>query len=517
MSRPPEAPPQRRPGTQPLSQFSHSNAPPKRPWSARLPRWERRTTAVAATVLAALLLIGSGVYAMRGDGGGAEGPPPVASGSKKPSPSASPDAKPKGVPLPKDINAGLEKGEAKAWYAKSEQDLPGGNTLVHDLWFSGDLVVQALYREVTAYKVADGSEAWSIPLPAEVCDTPVNPTPDGKVVVAYRDPGRKKGTCNHLQMIDLKQGTGGWRKKLAEKGSGGSTIIIHLAITGNTVAVGRDMSADAYRVSDGKPLFDLGKEKTGGCYPSDVAGGGKLLVLDRCNVGGAAHGQIKEIDPRSGKVRWRYRLKDKKTKKTMPWRFGKVYSVHPLVVSVHKSDDQFTWSVIALKPNGKLRSALDTAQHEFEVCAGAGDSGRGTQNCAGGAVGKDTFYMTTKAPEPTSVGPTRIVAFDLDSGKVKWASAPEGKREYVPVTAEGSSVIAYVKANHTEPGRLVRIGPKGGRPKTLMRFGRTAQPLEYEAMAGQIAYRDGRFFLTDTLLEGDDANEQVRLMSYGGK
>ncbi|SDJ58793.1 PQQ-binding-like beta-propeller repeat protein [Streptomyces indicus] len=520
MSRPPE-PPERGPDRPPLSRFSYSNSRPKRTLASRLPRWERRTVLVAGAALAALLLVGSGVYALGGDGDGGtsrtEAGRTPGQDAKQPSASATPGAKPTGVPLPQDINAGLAKGEAKAWYAKNEQDLPGGNTLVHDLWFTDGLVVQALYREVTAYKVADGTEAWSIPLPAEVCDTPVNPTPDGKVVVAYRDPGKQKGTCNHLQMIDLKKGAGGWRKKLAEKGSPGSTIIIHLAITGNTVAVGRDVSADAYQVSDGKPLFDLGKDKTGGCTPNDVAGGSKLLVLDWCSGTIGSYGQIKEVDPKSGKIKWRYQLKDRKTKKAMPWKFGKVYSVNPLVVSVYESEDIFNWSVIALKPDGKLRSALNAGKYKFEPCAGEGDSGRGTQNCRGGAVGKDTFYMSTKSPDAESLGPTRIVAFDLKNGKVKWASQPEDKREYLPVAAEGSSVITYVKATMKEPGRIVRIGPKGGKAKTLLTFGRTAQPLEYEAMAGLTAYRGGRFFLSDTLLSGDDTGERARLLSYGGK
>ncbi|NGO81070.1 PQQ-binding-like beta-propeller repeat protein [Streptomyces sp. YC504] len=514
MSQPPP-PPERGPDSKPLSQFSHSNSRPRRSLASRLPRWERRTVLVAGAAVAALLLVGSGVYALGGDGDGKK-PRTEAGDAKKPSASATPSKpKPTGPALPEDINAGLAKDEAKAWYAKNEQDLPGDNTLAHDLWFVDGLVIQALYREVTAYKVADGTKAWSIPLPAAVCDTPVNPTTDGKVVVAYRDPGKSKGTCNHLQMIDLKKGAGGWRKKLEEKGSEDNTIIIHLAITGNTVLVGRNMMADAYQVSDGKPLFKLREEKTGGCHPNDVAGGPKLLVLDWCMGKKDVTGQIKEVDPKSGKIRWRYQLKDKKTKKVMPWKFGKVYSVNPLVVSVHESADQFNWSVIALTGKGKLRSSLNGGKFKFDVCAGAGDSGRGAQNCIGGVAGKDTFYLATKSADPEALGPTRIVAFDLNTGKVKWASVPEGKREYLPVVASGSSLLAYVKGRPDMPGRIVRIGPKGGAAKTVLKFGKTAMPLEYEAMAGVYAYHGGRFFLTNSLLSGDDAGEQARLLSYG--
>ncbi|MFI6943756.1 PQQ-binding-like beta-propeller repeat protein [Streptomyces sp. NPDC050418] len=518
MNQPPE-PPRRSPDAQPLSQFSHSNARPKRPLSTRLPRWERRTLIVAGSALAALLLVGSGVYAMSGEDKGDGKGRTEAGASKKPTVSASPDAKPTGPPLPKDINAGLEKGEAKAWYAKSEQDLPDGNTLVHEPWFVGeDTVVQAFYKEVTAFKTSDGSKLWSLPLPAPVCDVPVNPTPDGKVVVAYRDhPTKERGKCNGLQMIDLKKGAGGWRKKLDEKKNGDNTITVHLAISGDTVLVGRSMSAEAYRIKDGKKLFRLGEEKTGGCSPDDVAGGSKLLVVDWCpGKNNISHGQIRQVDPKSGKIKWRYQLKDRKTKKTMPWRIGKVYSVDPPVFSVFESEDQFNWSVVSLKSNGKLRSTLNAGKYKFDQCEGAGDSGRGTQNCVGGVVGKDTFYLSSKPLKEDALGPNQIVAFDLDKGKVKWASKPVDTWSVRPLAVEGKSLIAYVRAGLKTPGRIVRIGAKGGKPKTVVTFGKTAQPLEYEAMAGHTVYRDGRFYLSDSLLEGDDSVQQVRLLSYGG-
>ncbi|MFI1398125.1 hypothetical protein [Streptomyces sp. NPDC020681] len=197
------------------------------------------------------------------------------------------------------------------------------------------------------------------------------------------------------------------------------------------------MSADTYQVSDGKPLFELGEEKTGGCTPNDVAGGKKLLVLDWCLNEITTYGQIKEVDPKSGEIKWRYRLTDKKTKKTMAWKFNKVYSVDPLVVSVHESKDQFNWSVIALKPNGKLRSTINGGKYKFEPCAGSGDSGRGAQNCDGDLVGKGLFYLTTKLAGEDLIGRTEIVAFDLDTGKVKWRPGPRTSARSFPWRPKG--------------------------------------------------------------------------------
>ncbi|MFI6943758.1 PQQ-binding-like beta-propeller repeat protein [Streptomyces sp. NPDC050418] len=512
MTSPPE-PPRRDPDARPLSEFSHSNARPRRPLSARLPRWERRTVLTAGAALAALLLVGSGVYAVSGDDTEGGKGRTEAGDAEKPPASAPPGAGSTRPPLPEDINAGLKTGEAKAWLGTTEQDLPPDGR-GYTPWFVDDLVIRAVYREVTAFKVTDGSKAWSITLPAAICDTPAQPTPDGKVVVAYQGKADNSGgRCNHLQMIDLKKGAGGWRKKLDESGRFDSTITVRLAITGNTVAVARDMIAEGYRVSDGKRLFGLAEDSSGGCAPDDVAGGTKLLVLDHCSATDPGFGQIKEVDPKSGKIAWRYRPKDAKTKKTRQRMFGTVYSVDPPVVSVHTAGDRSKWSVLSLTGNGKLRSAIDFGKYAFAECPEGADSARGALICSGGAVGKDLLYLSAKPGGEYGNGRSRIVAFDLDSGKIKWTSEPAENRPMLTVGIDGSSVIGYVKADSKEPGRLVRIGPKGEEPKTVMKLGTTAHPLE--RLAGSGTYRDGRFFLPVSVSPDDDMKEQAQMLSYG--
>ncbi|NEE44294.1 PQQ-binding-like beta-propeller repeat protein, partial [Streptomyces sp. SID8455] len=123
------------------------------------------------------------------------------------------------------------------------------------------------------------AEVWSVPLPAAVCETPVDPTPDGKVVVVYKNSQAVHGNrCNQLQMIDLRTGQAGWQRELTETGSLDDTIIVHTAISGDVLAVVQGMTAAAYRVGDGTELYDIPMENPGKCYPDDVAGGPRLLV-----------------------------------------------------------------------------------------------------------------------------------------------------------------------------------------------------------------------------------------------
>ncbi|MER8198211.1 PQQ-binding-like beta-propeller repeat protein [Streptomyces microflavus] len=287
--------------------------PPRRRRSGRVPL-------IAAAVVLLLLAAGGGVYAVTdGRWGGSAAPaapaarktPPAPETPSAPPASAVPAPEPKRIPTSAEINAGRKPGEATAWVVDDRTDLPGRSILLHDLWVVGDTVVQAMHRKVTAYRLSDGAEVWSVPLPAPVCETPVDPTPDGKVVVVYKNSQAVHGNrCNQLQMIDLRTGKAGWQRELTETGSLDDTIIVHTAISGDVLAVVQGMTAAAYRVGDGTALYDIPMENPGKCYPDDVAGGPRLLVSSNCAIGAdrsKSYSQLREIDPRTGKVHWRFR------------------------------------------------------------------------------------------------------------------------------------------------------------------------------------------------------------------
>ncbi|MGH4031587.1 PQQ-binding-like beta-propeller repeat protein [Actinomycetota bacterium Odt1-20B] len=480
-----------------------------------------RPAVVAGAVLAALLLIGGGVFLVtRGEDGGGD----QAEATRTPSPRASAegDAKP-ARPEPsasapdhwaKDVNADRKPGEAKVWRALNTGAVPGNGASLHDVWTVGDTVVQAGYKDITAYRASDGSTAWSVEMPNKICDTPVNPTPDGKIVVAYQNGKNDRARCGQLQMIDLRTGDKGWHKELTEHSTLDSTIIVHLAISKDTVLVGQNMVAYAYRVSDGKRLFTSKKEFKGSCYPNDVAGGTRLLEIDNCGISAPKpYDQLKEIDPRTGHVKWRYVGKK-------GWYIEKVYSVDPIVITVKNREDMDRWSVVAVDGRGKERSTLKFGSYPFERCDGSGDSGEGAQNCAGAAVGTDRFYLATK-PKGGLLGANKVVAFDLDSGKVKWASG-SGSYQLMPLRAEGAGkkakVVTYARAATGKAGRTVRFGPRGGEPEVLLKHPASAAKVESGMYASTTLYRDGRFFVAPSRLDGDsydDDAERSRLLSIG--
>ncbi|MGW7269092.1 outer membrane protein assembly factor BamB family protein [Streptomyces sp. NPDC054864] len=477
----------------------------------------RRLGLALAAGAVALALVGVGFYAVTradGDAGGSGSREPVAGQTrqspdgdgKSQGPDQGDDAKDDGSAAVIDVNAGRKPGEAKAWLAMNDLKLPGKGAQLLDLWHVPGVVAQAEYNEVTGYRTADGSKAWSVVLPGTVCDTPVNPTPDGKVVVAYtKKKSEQNASCDQLRMIDLKTGDKGWHKELVDRGFWDSTSSTHVSITGSTVLVDTYATMRAYRISDGKRLYTTERERKGGCSLDGVAGGTRLLQVESCQPGSPnTHGRLKKLDPRTGDVEWSYRTKK-------GWSIQKVYSVDPVVVAVRNREEMDKWAVAAVDDKGDQRSwiSLDKGPQKFEMCAGAGDSGEGVQNCPGGAVDSDTLYLASE-PKDDLLGPNKIVAYDLRSGKSKWSGSVSG-RNIVPVPVAGGDkpgLIAYARPRGDKSGQTVRFGRGGGKPDVLLRHTSPAQTMEVAMFAGNILYADKRFFVTPTLLEGK---------SHGGK
>ncbi|MFI6422040.1 PQQ-binding-like beta-propeller repeat protein [Streptomyces sp. NPDC050842] len=464
-----------------------------------------------ATVVVLLLLAASGgVYALA-DGRWGDPAAPVA--DKAPSPSATPTPSrtpavatptPKRIPTSEEINAGRKAGDAAAWIVDDRTDLPRRHIKLYPLWIVGDTVVQAAYEKVTARRLSDGVEVWSVPLPASVCEAPANPTPDGKIVVVYKSNRAWTGNrCNQLQMIDLKTGKAGWRKRLTETGSMDGTITVNSAISGGTLAIVQSMKAAAYRVDTGAKLYDIPLENPGKCYPDNLAGGPRLVVSSTCAISvdrGKSYHQLRELDPRTGKVRWRYR--------TQPgWSVGKMLSVEPVVFTTYHHEKRTeNWRVVALKPGGKLRVTIDARPKGFTYCADAGDSGGNMQQCPGTAVGKDIVFLG---------GTDRVGGYSLDTGKLVWGVKSSDTTLHPLRTDGGLFALVYEAPSADRPGGILRFGPgSADTKKQVLVHPMTARSVERRMLAGRLAYVNGRIVISPSGVSGNDADHEARMLSF---
>ncbi|MER5633718.1 PQQ-binding-like beta-propeller repeat protein [Streptomyces nitrosporeus] len=473
---------------------------------------------VIGAALAVLLVVGGGVY-LATSGGDDPKKPVAGPGPGTDEPSASPtvdegDGKGDGRETDDDLNAGRKPGEAKVlWLAKNDIDLPRNGADVHGPWTVGDTLVRGMYRSVSGYSLADGKQKWTLKLPADLCAAPHNPTADGKIVIGVMNGTTDKADCADLQMIDLNTGKAGWKKSVEQNGAWDLLGDIGLAISGDTVTVGRTGNSNAYRVSDGKELFAT---PSGTCKPFAFAGGPKLIAAASCRTDDLDNPQhrIQELDPATGKAKWTYEPK-------RGWEVEKVYSVSPLVVSLTQREKKQR-AVIALKENGTLRSGMIPDEgDEFSVDCGNDFAvfGEQLEGCTGIAADANTLYRATKDDTSGSGGRTnRIIAFDLDTGKPKWkAPAPAG-RVLKPIGMEAGKVLLYMEPTYEKGGAIATLAPTGGASTVLLQHPDSTNRIESGFFTSRTVWTGGRSVVVSTRVSAsndEEEKEQTTMMAFG--
>ncbi|MFI2783374.1 outer membrane protein assembly factor BamB family protein [Streptomyces sp. ALB3] len=508
---PPQGPGPYAPQAGPYARPPGYGPPPQPPATAPRPggsgggRSKGRTGVVVGAVLAVLLLAGGGIWLATGDEGGGRKPlagPTGGSGG----PSASPtsggddDATASG-PTADELNAGREPGEAKvAWLAENGVDLPEYGEETHGPWFAGDLIAKGMYRKVTGYAVADGTEKWSLRLPTDLCASPTAPTADGKVVVGIEDNvSESEASCSVLQMIDLRTGKAGWKKTVDRSALQDGLSHVAMSISGDTVTFGRNTASDAFRVSDGKKLFG---KREGVCQPFAFTGGARMLAAVSCQAEAddPVRQQVQEVDPVSGAPKWTYDLKP-------GWSVAHVYSVSPLVVSLRQPEK---WAVVVLNDDGTYRSQLVGGDEDYGVrCAEESvDLGGNLDGCAGVAADADRLYMSGLPATGSGSGTNKVIAFDLATGNSVWkAPAPHGRLVF-PLRMEGGKVLVHMEALYREGGEIGTLAPSTGTYATLLKHPESAAGTESSLFVPKVVYRDGRSYLLPQRISQDEDEEE---------
>ncbi|MEU9857466.1 PQQ-binding-like beta-propeller repeat protein [Streptomyces sp. NPDC047974] len=455
-----------------------------------------RTGLVAIVAAAAVLVAGVTTWAVVG-GGDDEKPTvaqPTASASSattgpKPTESVDPgDGSGDGDKGGEDdLNAARQEGEAKVnFLTTNDVDLPRNGSEVFGPWIVGDTVVKAMYKGVSGYSLTDGAKKWSVDLPFKLCAAPAQPGANGIMVFGYEESAKDGAKCSMLQQIDLKTGKAGWKKAVPKPTGLFAFSDNTLAIGGNTVTAAGSSSAYGFSLTDGKQVFT---GPTGDCKPYAYAGDAtKLIAASQCRTADVSKEQhtISEVDPNTGKAKWTYRL-------AATWEVDKVYSVNPLVVSAFQRE-QKKWSIVALKPDGKVRSEIQGGKDKYAPRCGGGlvIFGRNLQGCTGVAAGGDTFYMATDTAYGTS---NEVVAFDLNTGKPKWRSKAPDEQQMSPLRMEGGEVLAYVSPKYDKGGAVATIAPAGGAPKILLKHPVSVAQIESGFFSAGYAYGNGTFVI----------------------
>ncbi|MET9434748.1 PQQ-binding-like beta-propeller repeat protein [Streptomyces sp. NPDC006551] len=485
--------------------------PPPSPPQSPPPRGRRLSKALVASVVAGLLAV-AGVtwYALGGSGdGGAK------DGRATASTSATPSTGPAGPPAPDAedaarYNAGRAPGDASVlWVRKNDIDVPGLGGDVFGPWPVGDTVVTAMYRTVTAHSVADGTVKWRLTLDTEICRASQLASADGKIVLALKDRlHAENDECRQLQMVDLRTGKAGWRQKIVKEGTFDFFFDYSIAISGNTVTAGRHGFSTAYRLSDGKQLF--GKWPGEACQPYAYAGGPKLVAAVSCPTSDHEKPQeeIHEVDPLTGKSKWKYRT-------PVGFRVSAVYSVRPLVVAGRKLATG-EYGVAVFNEDGTKRASLRGEGPFADGCPDDVAHKGNLQRCEV-VVDGDTLYLATVGTGGKNAR-NEVVAFDLRTGaETRRIQGPAGRRT-VPLRMEGGSLVLRMASIVGEPGSLATVAPGATNPVELLRIPRSAGRVESRFYDSPALYVNGRYILVKSVVVGStDADEQERetLLAFG--
>ncbi|MFE9123674.1 PQQ-binding-like beta-propeller repeat protein [Streptomyces sp. NPDC007172] len=472
---------------------------------------------IVAAAVAGLLVIGGGVYLATSGGG--DDKKPVADKSHSALPSGSPsvdegDGKGTGRTGSDDINSGAKAGDARVWLHQNDTPLTQNGADQYGPWVLGDTVVKAMYKEVVGYAVADGKQKWSVPLDTAICGAPQSPTADGRIVLGVQGDNTKNAKCNQLQLIDLAAGKAGWKAPVPAEGLFDFMESFDMAISGNTVAVARDMGgASGFSLTDGKKLY--GTPKTGNCSAKSFAGGAKLIAVSPCvdadNIDAPESDLLQELDPATGKPKWSYQY-------AKGWTISRVYSVDPLIVySTNK--DKKTANISTFTADGKLRSSVKSKSALTANCTGLGFGVGTLQGCWGTAADADTLYMPTDGKDSGELGVGRtndVVAIDLNTGEEKWhAAAPKG-RMMQPVAVEGGKVVLYMEAGVEDAAAIASMPLTGGTPQITLQSPSSAASTERYFFQPTAAWAGGRFFLMNTRVSSPKGDKKdITLLSFG--
>ncbi|MZD07598.1 PQQ-binding-like beta-propeller repeat protein [Streptomyces sp. SID5785] len=479
-----------------------------------------KTWAIAAGALALVLVAGGVVFAVVGgdDDGKTDPKKPTAKG-KDPKASASAPVNPgdgqgDGHAGDEDLNAGREDGEAKVLWYKTAPKVPGDGADAPGMWITDKVAVKAAYKEVLAYDVADGKISWpAVSFPQKICSVTKNPSADGKIVVAYKSGVSSRAKCNQVQEIDLATGKKGWSAKIPERENkddffDGTSSQIGLNYAGDTLMVGRQMSGLGLDAKTGKKKFVV-EQYGNDCFPKAYTGDAKkLLTVASCGAGGDnAHEELRQLDPATGKALW--------TKKfPKDWQISNVYSVSPLVVYSTNDDDK-KYNIASFKENSATVQA-EVGVDGLDTKCGSSFSflNRDLSGCAGAVTDASTLYMPT---DGKAGGANEVVAISLTSGKERWRVKSPEDQTLLPVKVENGGVVTYMQASYGgQAGRVLNIPiAKPHTPKTLLQNPAGTAAIESGFYSKDVAYADGRFYISATNLSGSAKGQQKLMLAYG--
>ncbi|WP_338897803.1 PQQ-binding-like beta-propeller repeat protein [Streptomyces sp. TG1A-60] len=385
-------------------------------------------------------------------------------------------------------------------------------------WLTETTYAKSALNKIVGYDPDSGKSKWTLDLAGQTCAGSREMTTEGIAVVVTESAKRKNNDdrqpCTEVTAFDVETGKEVWTKSAEVSGS--KVPFGEVTISGTTVAAAGGYSGGAaFDVNSGKVLWS---PKAGECTDEGYAGGAQLVAVRKCGDYGSETFQIQLLDPRTGSVKWTYKVPSGIQR-------AKIISTKPVVFGVVTGSDvplTGTTDIFSLDDGGKLRAKIsipdDKYDHECPV--------RGVWACKGVYVGNDKVYMPTKRHDGTAKysSTNEIVSFSLATGKSTGDRVDAGDdHELFPIRMDGPNIIAFKDGPYDKGAQVVSVDGKTLKQTTLLETPSSESVLRaISAMTptmSEMLYTDGRWFIGSELVSkpySDDEKEYTAL-GFGTK
>ncbi|GHC71797.1 outer membrane protein assembly factor BamB family protein [Streptomyces cinnamoneus] len=333
-------------------------------------------------------------------------------------------------------------------------------------WFTDSLVVKAEPDMVTAYDIGTGKKKWSFLLTKELCAASRESAGNIAVVsVRFGD------VCTHLMAFDLRDGHRTWEELLVDEKEAGDSLNPakwgkappEIALYDGHVYMTWAQGEQTRRLSDGKVVAEAKRDK---CDRVGSAGGARLIALTYCD--GARDVKVRSLDPaKLDKPKWEQKL-------SLNDGFFSIISTDPLVLSQHPSKSGPNgYDFVVLDPDSGKEKTRVTFQSRWQV----GTCQLRMSGCTGVMTDKDTLYVAGKGV---------TMAYDLATGKERWAFKADENRYTMPLSVKNGQIALYTVATPDRRGRMTYADQATGKTIRTVEHSDVERDRKNEAMMNRI-------------------------------
>ncbi|MGW0706024.1 outer membrane protein assembly factor BamB family protein [Streptomyces sp. NPDC002643] len=484
---------------------------------------------ITAAVAAIALIIGGGVY-LANSGGDDEGKNDTASsegtsGGKEDTKngddggSSSGGSSSGGVEIPTEAQEKVPSStSAKVLFQVPAHEVANKDDIdsVKGSWLTSTTYAKSALNKIVGYDPDTGKEKWTLDLPGQTCAGSREITTEGVAIVVSEDGKRTKDErppCTEVTAFNVDTGKEVWTQSADV--SGNKVPFGEVTISGTTVAAAGGYSGGAaFDVNSGKVLWS---PKVGECTDDGYAGGAQLVAVRQCGDYGEETYEIQLLDPKTGSVKWSYKLPNGIDRAT-------VISTSPVVFGVVTGSDVplvGVTDIFSLDDSGKLRAKISVPDKKYDFDCPV----RGVWACKGIYVGSDKVYMPTEHHDGTKAysSTNEIVSFSLDTGKSTSDRVDAGDDyELFPIRMDGPNIIAYKEGPYDKGSQIVSVDAKTMKQTVLLETPATdAVRTAISAMVptlSEMLYTDGRFFIgKDLVSEPYNDEKEYTALGFGAK